>query len=217
MKKIILFAVIVSMLTACGYEEKTENLANGLVKYSAQANDGTEIWGVKSQDGKIIIPASYDEIILSNGEFLASKKEGQYLYSSEGKRYINKPAQSIHMFSDFIQFKFIDHEYYYLKHAKTMIGPAQDIKYGKYIYLAGDSSEVYKADGRLLLGGKQIKEITSENKTYFLVNNKEIYDSAGHFMFKANAKKIGKLPADNWMCGDSISGTITAKKIKSFK
>lgn len=217
MKKIILFAVIVSMLTACGYEEKTEILTDNLVKYSAQTDDGQETWGVKNQDGKIIIPANYEEITFLKGELITHATEGQYIYNLQGKRYVNRPAEAIDIQDEYFEFAFNEGNYYLLKQNQKLIGPAKNIKYSNYIFLAGDSSEVYTKEGNLLLGGKQIKEIISERKSYFLVNNKELYDSAGHFMFKANAKKIGKLPADNWMCGDSISGTITAKKIKSFK
>ncbi len=222
MKKFLFVAVIASMLASCSYQSKEEALNDNYVKFSAQTEDKAEVWGVKDQSGKTIVPAEYEDINMLNPNLiLAANGSDRYVYKTDGTLLAGKGFFTTSMYDTYLLLSEGESSYFYFFANDRLVGPCKDGQdYGGFFFVDKEQPEALTLDGKTIVSGQKITIVKSKGNTYFIIangNDLTAYDTEGKELFPIDPKRYVKLPRAQWGCGDNIKSVSTINEIASFK
>lgn len=216
MKKFMYLIVAVIMATiaaSCNYKSVETPLNNELISFTAKTDDGNIVYGVKTKDGKEIIPARYNSISMLGDNILAIDNDGQWLYTLSGRLVLDAPCFDIsEKQGDYI----LSTRLFYYRYVPR--------SYDTFYLFQQDDLEciVYdKSYNILVFGGRIIYLFSEKDKQfYFIALNGEkrtiAYDDKGNKLFELDREKVYALPAPEWTdC--SVEKRTTEKSIEEFK
>ena len=226
MNKIMsLVAVAVAMcMASCGNSVKETPLSDNLVKVS-QTVENKNLNGVKTVDGKEIVPMEYTDVNLAEGYLIASNDRERYVYTLEGKRLLDKPASDVVFFDEYIKFYEEGLTNVYFKKNAKVVGPYKAVGTDSgFLFCEGDSVEAFNMDGNKVAGGKKVILLFSkpEAKYCFITvdatgEKATAYNTDGTELFPVDVKLLEKLPKASWKLSDNISQVNSRNELAAFK
>ncbi len=214
--------VIVIFVTSCTNIKETP-LSDTLVKETGTV-EGRVVSGVKTTDGKEIIPMEYDNVDLFEKYIAVQRDLDHYLYTAEGEKILSAPASSIIPYDEYIKFNVEEGTVLYFKENARITKPYAAVgdNNDDFLFCQGDSIEVISKKGKTLVAGKKVICLFSkaDKQSYFIVvsgKSGKAFGMDGTELFPVNVELLEKLPRASWKLNENACHVSTRNEVAALK